>query len=514
MSVAYNNEPRELANSVAFLCKIRSFGYAVLDEDFRAIWRHGELASWIIPGENVCTSTELLFGLEHELLNLQDNDGACLALPRVGLPQTQNNTETLKISVEVFWDDYASRYHVVIHRLMGESEVELELLKQIRARRLAEQNFQTTREKLVEQQTLLDVLMKESPVALALFDKNMRYLFASRHWAEDFGLTCQPLIGRSHYEMCPSLPGDERNKHEACLAGGTTPMEVTALTGGEEASRWVRWSHRAWQRSDGATGGVLIAAEDLTAIMEARRALERANTQLRLATQQLTHFSSVIAHDFNAPLRSLETLVTDLASIPSTPEGKCAIISLFDHVERMKSMLKGLADYCQMVSACASITPGSARVAKTNIRELVTAIVATHPKRRAFTINIHAPIPEAPVHITLLDLVLRNLIDNAMKHHDRDRGHIEISLSQEADTWLLSVTDDGPGIAPAHHHAIFEPFARLIATTATGQGMGLPIVKRTLDGVGATIEVTSEPILKRGTTFVVRWPKTAPTDSP
>ncbi len=71
-----------------------------------------------------------------------------------------------------------------------------------------------------------------------------------------------------------------------------------------------------------------------------------------------------------------------------------------------------------------------------------------------------------------LDLVLRNLVDNALKHHDRDMGTLRLTATCEASAVVFEVTDDGPGIQPEHRDAIFLPFRTLVAEGAPGQGHG------------------------------------------
>ena len=63
-----------------------------------------------------------------------------------------------------------------------------------------------------------------------------------------------------------------------------------------------------------------------------------------------------------------------------------------------------------------------------------------------------------------LDLVLRNLIDNAVKYHDRPDGTIFVRWRQEGSTIVFEVEDDGPGIAEQYHHLVFSPFRSWKAT--------------------------------------------------
>ena len=116
-----------------------------------------------------------------------------------------------------------------------------------------------------------------------------------------------------------------------------------------------------------------------------------------------------------------------------------------------------------------------------------------------------------PVITTLaepLDVVLRNLIENAVKHHDTKIGVIELSAHDDGAFVRFQIADDGPGIDPSYHEAIFEPF-RTVAEEAPPEssGIGLALVKKTAEVVGGRIEVKSYPARGRGTTFLLYWPK-------
>ena len=104
----------------------------------------------------------------------------------------------------------------------------------------------------------------------------------------------------------------------------------------------------------------------------------------------------------------------------------------------------------------------------------------------------------------LLSRLLQNLISNAYRY-GREQGHILVSLRREAGSCLLSVTDDGVGIAPEEQEKIFDRFYRSDASrTVRGTGLGLSMVKRIVEQHGATISVESEP--GRGSSFRVSFP--------
>ncbi len=96
---------------------------------------------------------------------------------------------------------------------------------------------------------------------------------------------------------------------------------------------------------------------------------------------------------------------------------------------------------------------------------------------------------------------LINLIDNAIKYSP-ERSHVEVRLRSEAESALIEVIDQGPGIAPEHRERIFERFYRIDSSRSRemgGTGLGLSLVKLTVDAHGGRIELDST--VERGSTF-------------
>ena len=99
--------------------------------------------------------------------------------------------------------------------------------------------------------------------------------------------------------------------------------------------------------------------------------------------------------------------------------------------------------------------------------------------------------------------VVTNLLTNAMKYGEG--RPVRIILRREADKALLIVRDEGIGIAEENHRRIFERFERAVpASTVSGLGLGLYIVKRIVEAHGGEIGVESE--LGKGASFTVRLP--------
>lgn len=100
--------------------------------------------------------------------------------------------------------------------------------------------------------------------------------------------------------------------------------------------------------------------------------------------------------------------------------------------------------------------------------------------------------------------LLEALIDNAKKHHDRAAGRIEAASRLEAGTLVLTVTDDGPGIAPEFHERVFQPMTTLQPRDALeGTGLGLATVRKIAAFYGGTARLLPMP-RARGTRVEAR----------
>lgn len=107
--------------------------------------------------------------------------------------------------------------------------------------------------------------------------------------------------------------------------------------------------------------------------------------------------------------------------------------------------------------------------------------------------------------VNRLKVVINNLLSNAYKYHQFDKHdpYIRIAASEKGQTIIMTIEDNGQGIAPEHHVRIFEMFYRA-SESSDGSGLGLYIVKETLDKLNGSISVTST--VGEGTEFIVTLP--------
>ena len=142
---------------------------------------------------------------------------------------------------------------------------------------------QQAAEALVEREAHLRLFIEHSPVALAMFDRDMRYLTVSRRWMTDYQLGDEPFIGRSHYEVFPEIPQRWKDIHRRCLAGAVERCEEDAFVRADGHTSWLRWEIHPWRTAGGDIGGIVIFTEDITDRKQAESALRRNEERLQQA---------------------------------------------------------------------------------------------------------------------------------------------------------------------------------------------------------------------------------------
>jgi PAS domain S-box-containing protein len=493
-----DHDGARLQDAVALLVGRRAIAFAWVDEHFIARWSFGDLAHWICTDDNICARSAPFAGMETRLRALQDEPKTSLLIPNIGIGT--GSAPERKVSIQAFWSEEEQNYLVVTYELGPQAEIDRDLFKQLKARRLAEENFRKAREELTEKQHHLDVLIAHAPAAVAMLDHDLRYQLVTQRWSHEFGVELEPIMGRRHDDVFPTSAEPLRRRCREGLEGRSVHTGIEAVERADGKKQWVRWDVQPWHRRDGHVGGIVASGDIVTELIETQRQLEARNAELAELNGDLNEFTSIVAHDLQAPIRSLRSTAEAIKS-QSQHALNGHVSELVSIIERMSTMISDLHDY--------SRARHKSRVIRdTDIRELVGEIAASLAGAEGFDISFAGMDGSYPFPVAPLDLVLRNLMDNAVKHHDSETGRIEISLREAERNWIFTVSDDGPGIILDDQSRVFRPFVTAEGAMETsGSGMGLALVRKTIEAHGGTIELHSNPAVTRGTSFVFSWPK-------
>ena len=223
--------------------------------------------------------------------------------------------------------------------------------------------------------------------------------------------------------------------------------------------------------------------------------------ELERSNRELDRFAYVASHDLKAPLRAIDNLSTWLEQdvyelLP--PASREHLNKLRGRVQRMERLLDDLLAYSRAGRV-------QHKLEQVETGALVRAIFELQSPPPEFQLTVEDPMPILYAQRVPLETVLRNLIGNAIKHRRQPNGHVWVSAHLRDGLVEFRVCDDGPGIAPEYHERIFELFQTLQPRDQLeASGMGLAIVKKTVESAGGHVSVRSAE--GEGTCFLFTWP--------
>jgi diguanylate cyclase (GGDEF)-like protein/PAS domain S-box-containing protein len=133
---------------------------------------------------------------------------------------------------------------------------------------------------LLESQEQLLQFVKNAPVAIALFDKEMRYLAYSQRWVSEFAIDERDIIGHSQYDLMPAMAEKWRALIESEMGGKSVRMEEDQVVRVDGEIRWLCWEVRQWATHEGLLGGIIVFSEDITNRKASASSIQQLNDDL------------------------------------------------------------------------------------------------------------------------------------------------------------------------------------------------------------------------------------------
>lgn len=381
-------------------------------------------------------------------------------------------------------------------------------------------------EQLREFEARLQLFIEHAPAAIAMFDCELRYLLVSRRWRRDFAVEGEVTGQWIFAHRADEIPARWLDALRRGLAGEAQCGAEEPIRRRDGRIQYIKWELHPWHTSDGAVGGLLIAAEDVTARTEQKRELEQTRAQLHdhaqqlealvaLRTEALTDavhelesWSYSIAHDMRAPLRAMQGFARILLEEHRDGLDATALDLLrriHSAAHRLDRLIQDVLSYTKMARSDLDLRPVDVEAL---LRELISSYPAWQPPRAE--IVIESPLLPVLGNAAALSQVLSNLIDNALKFvvvgtQPRVRVHTE-ALAAHVRLWI---EDNGIGIPLDAQPRIFDMFQRVHHDGEfEGTGIGLAVVRKAVERMGGRVGVESE--FGRGSRFWVQLHRPEP----
>jgi PAS domain S-box-containing protein len=363
------------------------------------------------------------------------------------------------------------------------------------------------------ERSLMDALMDNIPDRVYFKDSESHFIRISKAQAGLFGLDHpEQAIGKTDFDFFTEVHAQQAYEDEQQIIKTGEPMvsQVERETWSDRPESWVSTTKMPLSNAEEKIVGTFGISRDVTehklmeeALEEHATLLERTNAELKARNQDLDEFAYVASHDLKAPLRAIHNLADWIDEdsgdvLPS--ESKTHLKQMRQRVSRLEKLLDDLLQYSRVGRV-------EHEAQECDARETVENIVEILDLPDAFSVEVNSELPTVKTARVPFDKVMRNLISNAVAHHDRTDGHIRVSAREAGDFFEFTVEDDGPGIPLEFHERVFKMFQTLKPRDEKeGSGMGLALVRKTVEVMGGTILVESPLRDDRGCAVRFSWP--------
>ncbi len=352
------------------------------------------------------------------------------------------------------------------------------------------------------------LVVEAAPNAMLMADRDRRITLVNRNAEALFGYSRAELIGQPLELLVPQR---FRERHPELVADFFAAPRARAMGAGRELFGL---------RKDGSEVPIEIGLNpietsiglftlasiiDITERKRTENELRRKNSELEQTNKELDDFVYTASHDLRSPLNGVGSVVQwilqDDATLTTESRDRLALIQ--GRIERMKRLLNDIRDYAR---ASQSAEPTGAPLPAA---DLVADVAATSHVPTGFSIRCDPSLGGVHINRVPLEQVLHNLINNAIKHHDRESGIVTVSVDSSGPRLRFSVIDDGPGIPETYREAVFEMFKTLKPRDEVeGSGMGLALVRKIVGRFGGQCGIDAAHC--RGTRVWFEWPRSGP----
>lgn len=350
-----------------------------------------------------------------------------------------------------------------------------------------------------EELRLFSTVFETNLEAVVIADAEGTILHGNKSVLPILGYTSLEVVGVDLHH----LPADKDQPQAAALwatvkEGGQWQGEIALKRkNGTEFPAWMNVT--AVKDKHGAVSHIIAEFSDVTTYKQTQEALMHRTDELARSNRELEQFAYVASHDLQEPLRMVASYTQLLARRYKDQLDEDAnefIHYAVDGAMRMQALINDLLMISRVGTRGKALQPYDAAMALEHA--LINLRLAVGESGATIT---HDEMPRVMADGSQLTQLLQNLIANALKFHGGQAPAIHIGAQPQGREWVISVKDNGIGIAPEFFDRIFVIFQRLHGKQEyPGTGIGLAVCKKIVERHGGRIWVESKP--GQGATFL------------
>ncbi len=344
---------------------------------------------------------------------------------------------------------------------------------------------------MIKSENLLQELFEDSGTVILITDEKYNIRYSSSATQTILGFEPMLIAGKNVFEFAPP---DKRDRWRECLeqAGNSKRAEIHLVSAGEEDVYFdVSVSNRIAHHE---IRGMVIMLHDITE-------RKRKHFQLEKENEHLDHFIFKTTHDLRSPIHSAMGLL-NLAE-DAEEQDRARYLQMAQH---SLVKLESLIDEVNKFYRVDKMAIAHEKIELNNLLEEEIALLKNHPFAQKISFVLDCKAGSEIISDALrLKTILGNILSNAVKYSDAKKVScfIKIETCSNDEEFSITIADNGIGIAQENISQIFDIFFRA-TSEASGTGLGLHIVKDTIERLNGKIEVQSQ--LGLGTQFKICLP--------
>lgn len=353
----------------------------------------------------------------------------------------------------------------------------------------------------------LRAFIEDAPVAIAMFDNDLKYIANSRKSRLMYNLSEDDITGKKFSDIMPHLASLTVHCVKQALSGKAARFELENYQfPGADGDRYVKWIFRPWLNEDETVGGIILLTEDVTEGITQQNQLKEAQQIAQEASRAKSDFLAGMSHEIRTPLNGIIGF-TDLLLKTDLSDTQRKYLEIVNQSgSSLITIVNDILDFSKIEAHKLEL-----EAAEFDIFDLIhqaANIISYQAQNKGLSLLLQIP-PDLPRFIVgdagRIRQVIINLLSNAVKFTHEGEVELKLRLDKIDDSKAsicFLVRDTGIGIQPERQSAIFSAFTQedtSISRKFGGTGLGLSISSSLLALMHSAMKLDSKP--GAGSTF-------------
>ncbi len=353
----------------------------------------------------------------------------------------------------------------------------------------------TYRKSLESQKQKYSSIIANMNLGLMEVNTEDEILLVNQSFTEMSGYTETELIGKKAGDIFLETAQEDKikNENKKRERGQSNSYELEVKTKSGAKKHWLISGAPNYDINGNVVGSIGIHL-DITnnKILELQK--ESLLLELEKSNDELQEYAHIVSHDLKSPLRSIDALVSWLKEDNKDKLDETSIqnLDLIEMtLEKMELLISDILNY-------SSVGADNSKITEVDTNQIVTDLINILYIPDHINVTIVKKLPIVVGDKTKLQQVFQNLMSNAIKFNNKDKGQIQIDVEDKKGYFQFSISDNGIGIDQKFHNKIFKIFHAL-NKNKDSTGIGLSIVKKIVNLHEGSIWLESE--LEKGSKF-------------